>query len=375
MEIICPQSGVKIEPIIITCPERAQLLERTLADFRRTDWQVMPHLQMDESRSDDRRHRQTQNAKRALEWFIAESDAEFALLMEDDLEFNRNLYWNLERWTPFVSASLHFGSLYNPNIRRLRESDDHFVADPSACYGSQASVLSRSAASLVLREWESVVGMQDIKFTRILGAAGISLFYHQPSLVQHVGLESAWGGGFHQTGDYDRAWRARFCYQRIPGWFTFPRLYEEVVREANEGDRLVEIGPWLGRSTAFLAETVKASGKMMKVLVVDTFQGRPDEPAMVALAQAVGGSVRPMFERNMRLAEVLEFLEICQAHSVEVASSVPDGSCALVFIDADHRYEAVRSGYSCLARKGSAGRDPCWPRLLHVHGCFQRCAR
>lgn len=106
---------------MITCPERAQVLEQTLADFRHTDWQIMPHLQMDESRSDDRRGRQTQNARRALEWFMAESDAEFALLMEDDLEFNRHLFWNLERWTPIVNGSLHFGSLYNPNIRRLQE--------------------------------------------------------------------------------------------------------------------------------------------------------------------------------------------------------------------------------------------------------------
>jgi len=29
------------------------------------------------------------------------------------------------------------------------------------------------------------------------------IYYHTPSLVQHVGIESAWGGHFHWAPDYD----------------------------------------------------------------------------------------------------------------------------------------------------------------------------
>jgi hypothetical protein len=355
---------MKIAPIIITCPERAPVFAQTLAYFRQTDWADQPHVQMDESSSPDHRARQTRNTQCGLEWFLAESDAEFALLLEDDLDFNLHLRWNLERWSPLVDCRLQFGSLYNPNVRRLREGDDYFLADPGSCYGSQAYVLSREAASVALRDWENLVGMQDIKLTRLISAAGHSLYYHQPSLVQHLGVESAWGGGFHQTGDFDRKWRANYSYERIPGWFTFPDFYDRAVREAREGDVLVEVGAWLGRSTAFLSDRVRASGKRMTVVVVDTFRGSPNEPAMVADAQKVGGSVRPLFERHMQLAGVFEYLEIRETRSVAAASEIRDGSCALVFLDADHRYESVRADIRAWIGKVRPG------GVLAGHDCY-----
>ena len=355
---------MSVVPIVITCPERAQMLKQTLANFGETDWTEPPHIQMDDLQSEDRRARQTRNVQRGLEWYLTESDADFALLLEDDLEFNLHLRWNLERWSPMVDGHLAFGSLYNPNIRRLSEGSDYFLADPNACYGSQAFLLSRDAVAVALRDWESVVGMQDIKLTRIMAAAGHSLYYHRPSLVQHLGVESEWGGGFHQTADFDRNWQAHFSYQRIPGWFTFPNLYESAVSEATEDDSLVEVGAWLGRSTAFLGQRVKASGKKLKVVVVDTFQGSPEEPSMVASAQALGGSVRPFFERNMRLADVLELIDIRETPSVDAASAIRDRSCALVFIDASHQYDSVRADIRAWINKVRPG------GILAGHDCY-----
>ncbi len=218
------EPAMRIAPVIITCPERAQLLVQTLAYFCETDWPGRPHVQMDDSHAGDRRARLTRNAQCGLEWFLAESDAKFALLLEDDLEFNLHLRWNLERWSPIVDGSLRFGSLYNPGIRRLGDGNGYFLADPEACYGGQACVLSRDAVFVALRNWETVVGMHDIKLPRIISSAGHCLYYHQPSLVQHLGIESVWGGGFHQSADFDRSWRADFSCKRIPGWFTFPHF-------------------------------------------------------------------------------------------------------------------------------------------------------
>jgi predicted O-methyltransferase YrrM len=355
---------MKIQPIIVTCPERAGIFEQTLARLQSTDWKVAPFVQMDTGASSDRRTRQTNNVWRALVWFMEMSNADFALLLEDDLDFNRFLHWNLERWSPLVDTRLHFGSLYNPNIRRLSESDDHFAADPNASYGSQAYLLSREAVSLSLRDWDKVAGLQDIKLTRIVAGAGHTLYYHKPSLVQHVGTESCWGGGFHHAPDFSADWRAEFSCERIPGWFTFPQLYSQAVKEARDGDLLVEIGAWLGRSTAYLGQCAKASGKRIKLVVVDTFTGSSTEPSMVSSAQDHGGSVRPEFERNMRLADVLEIMEIKEARSLEAAAVVPEGSCALVFIDADHRYEAVRADIRAWIGKVRPG------GILAGHDCY-----
>jgi hypothetical protein len=334
---------MRAQVIMITCPERQEMLAQTLARLKRTDWEGSAYIQTDTCGLSDPRARQTENVKNALEWFLTQSEADFALILEDDLDFNLHLRWNLERWSPILDERLNFGSLYNPNIRGLCQGTDHFVADPAACYGSQAYLFSRRAITLVLGSWNQVIGMQDIKATRIISGAGYALYYHKPSLVQHVGTESVWGGGFHCAADFDRDWRATFSHERIPGWFTFPKLYQQAVDEAADGDVLVEVGAWLGRSTAFLAKTARASGKRIRIIVVDTFEGSPDEQHMVSAVADRGGSVRKIFERNMRLTGVWEYLEIYDTHSIDAAAAIPDGSCAFVFIDADHRYHAVRA--------------------------------
>jgi len=155
-----------------------------------------------------------------------------------------------------------------------------------------------------------------------------------------------------------------FSYKSIPGWFTFPKLYQLAVADAREGDVLVEVGAWAGRSTAFLGRAVKESGKKLRVLVVDTFQGSPNEQEMVSAVKLLGGSIRGLFETNMRLAGISEVLEIRQARSVDAAGSLPDRSCSFVFIDADHRYQAVRADIRAWRKKVRPG------GMLAGHDCY-----
>jgi hypothetical protein len=81
--------------------------------------------------------------------------------------------------------------------------------DPESIFGSQAFLLSRETAIYVVKHWDSVEGMQDIKMSRLAARLAEPVFYHAPSLVQHVGRKSTWGGGFHRARDYDRYWK--FC--------------------------------------------------------------------------------------------------------------------------------------------------------------------
>ena len=50
--------------------------------------------------------------------------------------------------------------------------------------------------------------MQDIRMSRLAGRFRPPLFYHAPSLVQHLGTVSTWGGGFHEAPDFDPDWKA-----------------------------------------------------------------------------------------------------------------------------------------------------------------------
>ena len=58
-------------------------------------------------------------------------------------------------------------------------------------YGSQALLLSRDALTRVVRNWKRCRGMQDIRISRLAARSGTA-YYHGPSLVQHVGVQSLW---------------------------------------------------------------------------------------------------------------------------------------------------------------------------------------
>jgi len=133
------------------------------------------------------------------------------LFLEDDLQFNVAIEANIRAWAPvriFYAGQL-FASLYNPNVQPLSvdEPGRFFIADPDAVYGSQAFVLSRETADYIFQHYWEVDGGQDIKMSRLASRRG-PIFYHKPSLVQHVGYLSTWGGRYHEAGDYDSTWKA-----------------------------------------------------------------------------------------------------------------------------------------------------------------------
>lgn len=205
---------IEIVAYILSCDERAEMRGQTIANLAATDWGAPPEVEIDRSDCERRQERQERTARRLLER-ACQREHDFVLFLEDDLEFNRHLRHNLERWPPLlevleVRAGGHFfGSLYNPTIReRLRRNESaYFIADPEAVYGSQAFLLSQATARYAVAHWEEVPGMQDIKMSR-LAARVCPIYYHQPSLAQHVGRSSVWGGNYHWANDFNADWKA-----------------------------------------------------------------------------------------------------------------------------------------------------------------------
>jgi hypothetical protein len=201
---------LKIQPVMISCVAREKLRRRTLENLAGTDWgDVDVNVRIDPGSGDDCRRRQTACACRALQESLR-SDFDYVLFLEDDLEFNRHIRYNLENWEPLKTGAAILASVYNPSIKEFRcdvRSNARLV-DPARVYGSQALLISRAAVKYVLSNWHAVRGMQDIKISRLAGRLGGPIYYHAPSLVQHVGKRSTWGGGFHRAWDFDANWRA-----------------------------------------------------------------------------------------------------------------------------------------------------------------------
>jgi hypothetical protein len=221
---------LNIAGVMITCPGREAELAATLADLRACEvladghQALRLHIQLDETTFERRQERQEHNSLAALTTGLNRfPDADVLLFFEDDIIFNRHLNHNLQRWSPLRSAEcgmrsaelgphcMVFGSLYDPNVREMRcnAAENYFVADPDSVYGSQAFVMSRAMAKHFVENWWDVEGMQDIKMSRLAALLG-PIYYHTPSLVQHVGVVSTWtdDARFHDTKSFNRDFKA-----------------------------------------------------------------------------------------------------------------------------------------------------------------------
>jgi len=138
-------------------------------------------------------------------------------------------------------------------------------------------------------------------------------------------------------------------YKQVPGWFDFADIYDHTIARARDGAVFVEVGAYLGRSSLYLASRIQASGKRIRVYVVDLWDGwlyddyRED-------SQEEQGDVRgPEWEdvfwrfiRNVRRAGVEDVIYPLKMPSEQAANLFEDGTLDFVFLDADHSYEAVR---------------------------------
>ena len=125
-------------------------------------------------------------------------------------------------------------------------------------------------------------------------------------------------------------------YQNIPGWFDFEDIYLQAIGRAGDAAHFVEVGAWLGRSTAFMAVEIANSGKAIQFDVVDTWLGVPGGEEIYTVAH-------PYYEFSRNIIPVRESIKIWQTYSVSAAKHFEDNSLDFVFIDADHSYESVLS--------------------------------
>ena len=137
-------------------------------------------------------------------------------------------------------------------------------------------------------------------------------------------------------------------YSDIQGWFDFADIYEEAIARARDGDVLVEVGCWLGKSSAYLHQIAKASGKDITLMFVDTWRGESIGPPYDAVISANGGDVFNVWKKNMTGCGIDFFgahprIIVSRRTSVEAAALAADSSLAFVFIDAAHDYESVKA--------------------------------
>ncbi len=116
-------------------------------------------------------------------------------------------------------------------------------------------------------------------------------------------------------------------------------LLNRMVDAAETGDWLVLVGVYHGFDLRHLAHRAKASGKNLTVVGVDWGRGSPEHADQLASMQY--GNLASAMLATLTTAGLADYVKLIIAPSVEAAKLVPDGCCAMIFIDGDHSYAGV----------------------------------
>jgi len=156
---------------------------------------------------------------------------------------------------------------------------------------------------------------------------------------------------------------------------------QEMKRNDSHPFQVLEVGSYAGASAITWALAIKTrDDRTGQVTCVDPWRNylteediagsaTPDVLRDMALALE-DGKVFALFEHNLRAAQVFDLVRPLKGRFENVADSLPEASCDILYIDANHRYAAVLADLVCGARLVRPGGILCgddlesqWPEL------------
>lgn len=142
-------------------------------------------------------------------------------------------------------------------------------------------------------------------------------------------------------------------YEHICGWFDFADIYLEAINKSKDGDILVEIGSFLGKSACFMAEEIYKSNKKLQFNCVDVWELTKDdeynennnmpwgEKVIDYINRCGQDALYWQFQNNIKYAPNGNIIKPIREYSWEAPKYFKDKSCNFIFIDAGHSYESV----------------------------------
>jgi predicted O-methyltransferase YrrM len=130
--------------------------------------------------------------------------------------------------------------------------------------------------------------------------------------------------------------------KEIYGYSRYIHFYSEIVANSKDGDLFVEVGSFLGQSTAAMGKFIKDTGKRIDFHAVDIFELSEfsDEPHYQVIKDH-GGHFLKVFEDNLEGAQVREYVNPVQSTSLDASEKYEDRSIDFLMIDASHAYQDV----------------------------------
>lgn len=147
----------------------------------------------------------------------------------------------------------------------------------------------------------------------------------------------------------------------LPGWSTdIIQFYDSIAEEIPNFGIVVELGVWCGRSLTFLAHKLKEQKKHVTVVGVDAWPngygfGGHDE----RMKEAHGVFVSSLSDMFRFAPEIARDLWLHRCDSAHAARLFDDGQVDMVFVDAMHDYEHVKSDLDAWTPKVKRGGIMC----------------
>lgn len=140
-------------------------------------------------------------------------------------------------------------------------------------------------------------------------------------------------------------------WENIQGFFNFDNIYSRIVNLAQPGSLFVEIGSWKGKSSVFMAEKIKESGKNIEFYVIDTFDGTENEHE--DYDEIKNKNLYDVYLKNIE--PLKSYIKTVKGSSLDVHAQFNNNSIDFLFIDGDHTYKGVRSDLENWFTKVKAG--------------------
>jgi hypothetical protein len=124
-------------------------------------------------------------------------------------------------------------------------------------------------------------------------------------------------------------------YKDVTGWFAFEPFYNHIAETYLTNDmNIAEVGAYMGKSTAFMANKLKTKKLKTKFYVVDHWRGSAEHGLVIGLYET--------FLNNMEDCNVSKYITPLRLESVDAAATFPDKFFDFVFLDASHDYDSVK---------------------------------
>ena len=124
-------------------------------------------------------------------------------------------------------------------------------------------------------------------------------------------------------------------FNEIPGWFSYEKIYKQMVKEFPTNSTFVELGSWMGKSSNKMAELIKDSEKNINFTTIDSFN-QSTEQIRQNIINDFDGDLYCDFIDNTLISDNKDSFQVIKDTSENSVKLFENNSIDFMMIDSDY---------------------------------------